>query len=147
MRRFAHAIIASLGILSACGSPTAPKISYAGDWSGVTSQGEAIGFTVSAEVVTKITIGYAFNGCRGSKEFTGLSQSIVPQVICIDACPGSVDSYRAFSYQSGNSLQEPTTAVNGFFLSSGNAAQGSASFRNYDSCGTATGVSWSATKR
>jgi hypothetical protein len=105
-------------------------------------------FTISAdEVVTAITFGYAFNGCRGSQTFANLSLPIAPQVTCIPGpCSGPVSAYRAFSYQAGNSIQEPMTQVVGM-LSAGANAQGTINFREYTACGSAIGVAWSATKR
>lgn len=133
---------------AACATPAAPKVSYAGEWAGATSQGEPITFTISAdETVTSITAGYAFNGCRGSKVFANLNVSIAPQVVCLPGpCSGPVSSYRAFSYQSGDVIQEPTTEVHGS-LFAGTNAQGTMNFRNYPACGDAIGVAWSATRR
>ena len=70
-------------VLSACGdksSPTAPSsapTSFNGQWSGTTSQGQSISFTVTSDRVTTITIGYNYNGCSGSKTATDLDLPIV----------------------------------------------------------------------
>jgi hypothetical protein len=142
-------VIAALcALCAACASPTAPTVSYAGQWAGSTAQGESIAFTISAdEVVTAITVGYAFNDCRGSQAFPNLNLSITPQVTCIPGpCSGPVSAYRGFSFQAGTVIQEPMTQVNGI-LFGGVGAQGTVNFRDYTGCGSATGVAWNATKR
>ena len=145
VRRF---LVALCAIAAACSSSGPSTISYAGQWAGTTAQGESIAFTISSDqLVTAITLGYAFNGCTGLQTYSNLSLSIVPQVTCVPGpCPSSVSSYRQFSYQTGGAAQEPMTQVNGI-LFSGGSAQGSANFRDYPGCGTVVGVAWSATKR
>ena len=145
MRRGASAALIVLA--AACGSQTSPNASYAGVWTGTTAQGEAISFTISSsEAVTAITVGYSFNGCRGSQRFENLNISIVPQVTCIPGpCSPSITTFRQFGYASGNPLQDPSTQVNGLFLST-SSAEGSANFRNFVGCGDAIGVAWTATR-
>ena len=132
----------------ACQRSTGPSgASYNGNWSGTTSQGRPIAFTISSnETVTSITVGHDFNGCSGSQTFSGLSISIKPMVECIPApCPASVTSYRDFHHLSGNPFEGQATDVNGLLL--GGTAQGTVNFRNFAGCGTVTGVSWTASKR
>lgn len=140
-------LVALCAIVAACSGPTAPGLSYSGQWAGVTAQGESITFTISPDqLVTAITLGYAFNGCRGSQTFANLNVSIVPQVTCVPGpCPGSLSSYREFSYQAGNSAQEPMTQVNGVIFADA-GARGTIDFRNYPDCGSAIGVAWNATR-
>ena len=138
-------------LATACSSPTmssdASGLSV-GDWRGTTSQGMPIAFTVSRdETVTTITLGYSFNGCSGSQTFSNLNIPTAPNVTCIPApCTGTIASYRAFNYSDGRFGTGPRTTINGLFLP-GNRAEGQAGFVDYPGCGTATGVTWSATKR
>ena len=133
-------------LMSACG-PTAPSSSALdGQWTGTTSQGTSIAFTVSPDQkVTAITVGYRFNGCSGVQTFTNLNLDTAPPVTCIPGpCPPVISSYRAFNYSAGP-IDGPLTLVNGFFPFM-RRADGQVSFRNYPDCGTALGVSWTATK-
>jgi hypothetical protein len=146
--RWLAAVIGCCGVALACGSSTGPRsASLAGGWFGRTSQGAPIAFNVSADdEVTSISIGYDFNGCRGSQEFTGLSLATAPNVTCIPGpCSGAVASYRAFGYSSGG-RDEPGTVINGLFLPTG-GAEGTVGFRDFPGCGTAMGVPWSAVRR
>ncbi len=145
-------LVASCMLVGACNGPTrpstvAPSLSI-GQWSGTTSQGMPIAFSVSAdEKVTSITIGYSFNGCSGSQTFSGLDLRTAPDVTCIPGpCSGAISSYRAFGYASSGPIDGPRTAVNGLFVSA-NRAEGQAGFFNYPGCGTASGVGWTATRR
>ena len=135
-------------LAAACASPASSKVSYAGQWTGSTAQGEPISFTISSdELVTAISVGYSFNGCRGSQTFTNLSISIAPQVTCIPGpCSPSITSYRAFGYENGDFIQGPSTEVHGGFPVV-TSATGTVNFRNYAGCGSAIGVAWSATRK
>jgi hypothetical protein len=140
-----------LALVTACGgtstTPGPTPVGNAGEWSGTTVQGTPIRFTVSSdEKVTAITIGYSFNSCSGSHTFADLRLETAPSVTCIPGpCPPAISSYRAFGY-SVRSDDGRFTTVNGLFLPSG-AAEGSAGFENYPSCGTALGVAWRASRR
>jgi hypothetical protein len=120
----------------------------AGEWSGTTSQGMPIAFTVSSdETVTAITIGYDFNECSGSSAYSDLNVPTAPQVTCIPGpCSGVVTSYRAFAYLNGSFGSGPVTQINGLFLP-GNQARGQVTFTDYPSCGTAPPAEWTARKR
>lgn len=142
-------MIAACALLAACSSPAVPSpAGYAGSWSGTTAQGMPISFTISAEeAVTTLTVGHAFNGCSASQTFSSLSLRIAPMVSCIPGpCPASVTSFRSFDYAAGNSFSEPSIDVHGLFPSAARA-EGTVNFRNYPGCGTAIGVSWTATRR
>jgi hypothetical protein len=136
-------------VISACGrGPTTPSgSSYDGQWSGTTSQGRPIAFTVSSDQkVTAITVGYSFNGCSGLQTFSDLNLDTAPNVTCIPGpCSPGVSSFRAFSYSAG-SIDGPLTVVNGGFPST-SRAEGVVGFTNYPGCGTALGVGWTATRR
>lgn len=137
----------------ACGGPASPSATNQsltiGEWSGTTSQGMPIAFSVSQdEKVTTLTLGYRFNSCSGTQTFSNLSLPTAPDVTCVPGpCPTTVSSYRAFSFTDGSRLNgQPITSVNGLFLP-GNRAEGQAGFNDYVGCGTAAGVTWTAFRR
>jgi hypothetical protein len=119
-----------------------------GEWSGTTSQGTPISFTVSpTELLTTISVGYDFNGCAGSQTFADLLVRTAPDLTCIPGpCSGVAASYRAFSYVKGTLGAGPVTQINGVFLP-GDEAKGQVVFRDYAGCGTAPAVEWAATRR
>jgi hypothetical protein len=136
--------IAGAILMSACHkSPTAPggSASYEGQWSGTTSQGRPIAFTVSsAQKVTAISIGYSFNGCAGTNTFSNLNLDIgnPPN-------PGSPSLGPSFGYGSGPPDGANYTQILGSFGST-TAATGSMTFGAYSGCGTAIGI-WTAARR
>ena len=139
-------MIAWCGLMSACGPTTPSSAGLEGQWSGTTSQGTPIAFTVSSDQkVTAINIGYSFNGCSGMQTFSNLNLETAPMVTCIPGpCPNTVSSYRAFGY-SARSIDGPSTTVNGLFTLA-TRAEGQAAFRDYPGCGTAVGIAWTATR-
>jgi hypothetical protein len=142
-------VVAAAGACSSPTAPTRPGLSLSvGQWSGTTSQGMSITFTVSPdETLTQIAIGYRVNGCSGSQTFTNLTVRTAPEVICASgSCPPGVTSYRAFNYASGIFGRGPATVVNGLFLP-GDRAEGRASFWDYPGCGSEGPVTWTATRR
>ncbi len=135
--RLSLVLVAALA--SACGSmsPAAPDSAYKGNWSGTTSHGMALAFTVSADQkITSITVGYSFNGCTGSKTFSGL---LVPIAVRQDT------GHAGFEFQSGPLDQANFTGVSGTFDSTTSAA-GLTAFGNYDGCANGL-ASWSATRQ
>jgi hypothetical protein len=141
-----------LVLLGSCSQPVLPfagaRSLSVGEWNGTTSQGTPIAFVVSPdETITQITLGYDFNGCSGSQTFADLNVPTNPNVSCIPGpCAGTLESYRAFGYTSGSPAAGPLMQVNGLFLP-GDQARGQATFSNYSSCGTATAVERTATRR
>jgi len=138
-------------LTNACGGPTTPSGARSlsvGEWRGTTSQGMPIAFTVSSdETLTTITLGHSFNGCSGSQTFSNLNIPTTRDVICIPGpCSGTTASFRSFSFSDGPRGSGPRTTANGLFLP-GNRAEGQAGFFDYPGCGTATGVTWTATRR
>jgi hypothetical protein len=149
MRSAAVVIVSCLQAAACGGSPTAATpAGYAGQWSGTTMQGRPIAFTIDAdEVVTSITLGHDFNGCSGSQTFSNLRLAIAPNVTCIPGpCSPSLQSYRAFSFGSGDRLEGPSTQINGLFPSQTHA-EGAVYFRDFPGCGSALAVGWTATRR
>jgi hypothetical protein len=119
-----------------------------GEWSGTTSQGTPIRFTVSpTESVVAISVEYNFNGCSGTHTADDVSVPTTPDLHCIPGpCSGTLASYRAFAYSVGSDPGEPRMQINGIFLPGGRA-QGQIGFFDYPACGSATGVTWTATRR
>ena len=71
MRSRAFAIWLLCVAVSGCGdsSPSAPSpatTSFNGQWTGTTSQGQPISFTVVSDRVTTISVGYNYSGCSGT---------------------------------------------------------------------------------
>jgi hypothetical protein len=127
--------------------PRSPAVRTTGEWLGTTSQGQPIAFSVSQdERVTTLSIGYAFKDCAGTRRFPEISVPTAPNVVCMNGpCGRGVSTYRAFSVADGAAPPAAHTQVNGVFLP-GDAAQGQASFSDYEGCGSAT-VTWRATRR
>ena len=142
-------IVAVCAAASACSNdgvttPTPSASSYAGEWSGTTSQGAPISFSISAgQTVTSITVGYKFNGCSGSNTFANLSlqiataQSPFPPRVPTGDSPG-------FGFGSGPPEGANYTQVLGT-LPSGQTSTGSVAFLNFSDCGNAV-ANWTATK-
>jgi hypothetical protein len=139
-----------LTVTAACSSPSGPSDStviYTGTWTGTTTQGRAISFTVSADQqVTAITVGYSFNGCSGSKTFPNLSLAIAkvqpppgnPQP------PGPFENNPGFGFGSGAPDGADFVQVYGAFTSA-QSATGSVVFGAFSGCGN-SGATWTATK-
>jgi hypothetical protein len=143
-------VLCLIGIWSstACsgGSVTAPgglERAYVGEWTGATSHGATITFSVSApNIVTSITIGHSFNGCRGTQTFSGLSVGIGESGL-----PGRMPtpSNPGFGFGSGSPEAQNFVQVAGQFTS-GQAANGTVTFLNFQECGNTVAL-WNATKR
>ena len=111
-------------------SPTIPSSGgYDGQWSGTTSQGRTITFTISPDQkVTAITAGYSFSGCSGSNTFSNLNLDIgTPPNPASPSGPG-------FGFGSGPPDGPDYTQVYGSF-SSGSTATGTVIFGDYSGCG------------
>jgi hypothetical protein len=135
----------------ACSGPATPSGGVAvrsGEWSGVTSQGTPIAFTVSSnETVTSITVSYRFNGCSGSKAFTNLNLPTRPEVICVPApCTGSIASFRRLSFSDRSAENGSRTTISGLFLP-GDRAEGQVQFADYPECGSTASAPWTAVRR
>jgi|SRR5688572_10568344 len=141
-------LLVGMWTVSACssGSVTAPgglERSYTGEWTGATSQGTNITFSVSApNVVTSITIGHNFTGCRDTQTFSSLSLGIGESGL-----PGRVltPSNSGFGFGSGSPEAPNFVQVTGQFTSS-QSANGTVTFLNFEKCGNAV-AQWSATRR
>src|SRR5688572_13683671 len=127
------------------GSVTAPgglERAYTGEWTGATSQGTTITFSVSAlNIVTSITIGHNFNGCRDTQTFSSLSLGIGESGL-----PGRVPtpSNSGFGFGSGSPEAPNFVQVTGQFTSS-QSANGTVTFLNFEKCGNTVAL-WNAIK-
>jgi hypothetical protein len=144
--------VALCGLAGGCGdsSPAAPSaggagqtatVGFEGQWSGTTSQGRPISFTVSRDQkVTALTLGYNFGACSGSKTFSNLDLGIA-------SGPNPATSLGpAFELDSGSPEDPNATRVFGAFGSSATAS-GFMVFFNYQGCGEFVSGLWSASKR
>ena len=142
-QRFSATALCILG--AACQSPTTPT-TYAGEWSGTTAQNRPIAFTVSfAEIVTTITVGHDFNGCSASATFTDLRVNLRLAERQSVAGGPPVPSFN-IGFGDPDSPDGPDTRIYVLFPSTARA-EGKVNFRNYPGCGSASDVSWTATKR
>ena len=142
--------VVSWVLMSACGSnnstPLTPSpgetLRYDGQWSGTTSQGKPITFTVSSDQkVTAITVEYNFGGCSGLHTFPGLNLEIAyPPFRTTPLTPGP-----GFGYGSGSPESPNYTQIAGWFTST-TVANGTVAFGGYPGCGNAVGI-WTAGKR
>ena len=124
-------------------APGGPERAYTGEWTGATSQGTTITFSVSApNIVTSITIGHSFNGCRDTQTFSGLSVGIGESGL-----PGRMPtpSNPGFGFGSGSPEAPNFVQVTGQFTSS-RAANGTVTLLNFVDCGNSVAL-WNATKR
>jgi len=113
---------------------------YEGQWTGTTSQGMPINFTIAEKKVTSLSVGFNFNGCAGMNTFPNLSLAIGSP-----PNPGSPYPGPGFGFGSGAPDGPNYTQVYGTFAS-GSAASGSMIFGDYSGCGTSLGI-WSATRK
>jgi hypothetical protein len=126
-------------ILGACeNGPSAPSAAgYAGEWIGTTSQASPITFAVSSsEKVTKIGVGYSFNGCAGSISLdadAALQRSPVPVEV------------RLLDYESAPP-GTPNRMIFHFLFTSTTQAQGMVTFVDFAGCGTVN-ATWTAARR
>lgn len=153
---FAILVASSTGCTHVLGSqivrsPVAPfnrnQSLSVGEWSGTTSQGMPIAFTVSDdEILTKMTIGHDFNGCMDTESFEDVQTPTTSNLTCIPGpCPNTAASYRSLVFVSGSDGHDRHIQVNGVFLPFGEA-RGQAVFSNFPACGSAT-AEWTATRR
>ena len=129
----------TLLLAAACGGPSGPTATIAGQWSGTTSQGTPITFTVSGDLtLTSLALGYRFNGCEGSATYApGAALTRVP------TAPTPVYSG---VYESGPVGSASRTIVT-FLVTSTTEAHGMVIFIDYPGCGTTpTTVTWTAAK-
>ena len=132
-------------IACSSGSVTAPggvERVYTGEWTGATSQGTTITFSVSApNIVTSITIAHNFNGCRDTQKFSGLSLGIGESGL-----PGRMptSSRPGFGFGSGSPEAPNFVQVTGQFTSS-HVANGTVTFLNFGACGNAAAI-WNAAR-
>jgi hypothetical protein len=137
--------MALCAVIGACGgssvTPLPVPTGYDGQWSGTTSQGKPITFTVSTDQkVTAIRVEYSFNGCSGTHAFSNLSLDIgtPPNPAAPTLGPG-------FGYGTAGPDGSNYTQIYGTFNST-TTAIGTVVFAEYPGCGSTAGI-WNATRR
>lgn len=152
-RSVAASLFLSLLSLAACRSgltaPTDAGTNYTGRWTGTTSQGASIVFTVSSDqIVTAIAVGHDFNGCRGTETFSGLSLIISRPGFSVTRMPtlsgASTSSNPAFGFGSGSPESPTFTQITGMFLST-TTATGTVTFLSFPGCGNGVAL-WNASR-
>jgi hypothetical protein len=140
-------LLLAVGLAAACRrSPMDPgTINHAGNWSGTTSQGTPISFTISSsERVTAISVGYDFSGCSGTRTFTDLNVAITSAPAGL--LPPDLQQFSGFSFRDGAEGAANATQVAGA-LKSETTASGAVSFESYAGCtDTFKGATWNASK-
>jgi len=126
---------AGMAILIWCAcSPARPTpLNFNGDWSGTTSQGRPIRFSVQDVRVIAVTVEYAFGGCAGSLT--------IPADAILQNTSGTADAVVTYT---PNGPAGARTTVN-FLFTSPTSAHGTAQFTNYPTCGDSN-VTWTANK-
>src|SRR5215471_5904894 len=72
MRRLSIVLVTACSVAASCGgsgsspSPAPAPATYEGQWTGLTSQGSDISFTVTAaQTIMTVNFGFSFPGCSG----------------------------------------------------------------------------------
>ena len=128
---------AGMAILIWCACAPSPRptpLNFNGDWSGTTSQGRAIRFTIANLQVTTVTVEYAFSGCTGSVTIPATAPLLNP---------GGTAS--AVVTHTPNGLSGPSRTVVNFLFPSITTANGTVQFADYPGCGS-TNATWTAAK-
>jgi hypothetical protein len=138
-----YAAVCVLALSAACGGgpsgPSGPSAaSYAGEWTGTTSQGTPLTFTVSPErTVTRITVGYNFEGCSGTATYA--------TAVAIQNVPTAPVPVGSAIYDSGR--DSGNRVLISFLLTSNNDAHGVVIFSEWAGCGsTVANAPWTAAK-
>jgi hypothetical protein len=133
-------VAAGLAILiwCACAPPPPPRLAprnFSGTWTGTTSQGRAISFTVSRNLrITGLTLGYAYGGCSGSLT--------IPADVPLLNTPRWASAIVAHS---SNEPSGPRRVVVRFVLPAPGNANGTVEFRDDPACGSSE-ATWTATR-
>jgi hypothetical protein len=143
-RRLAISIVIVICAHIACDSGTGPSpLGYAGEWTGTTSQGTPMRFSVSAaDSVTSFTLAYNFSAdCSGRLTYTDLA---LPIHTLNPPGPPPFDQ-PGFGY-STNDDGARGTLIAGHFSPDRRSASGQFSLVHYGACDTVVGM-WNATRR
>jgi hypothetical protein len=144
-RHLAISIIIVICAHIACDRGMGPSpLGYAGEWTGTTSQGTPIRFSVSAaDTVTSFTLAYNFSAdCSGTLTYTQLA---LPIHTLNPPGPPPYDQ-PGFGYSTSSDDAASGTLIAGHFSSDRRSASGQFSLVYYGACGTVVGR-WNATRR
>jgi len=131
-------LAAGLAILIWCAcSPVRPApLDFSGSWSGTTSQGRPIAFSVSPDLrITTLSIDYAFSTCSGTVTMSPSAALANPN-----------GTASAVAVNAPNGLNGPSRTSVNFLFPSPTSASGTAQFFDYPDCGNSN-ATWTATKR
>ena len=138
LTRLEWQFVAGMAILiwCACAPPRPTPLDFSGSWTGTTSQGRPIAFTVSRDLaITGLTLEYAFGTCSGSV-----------------AIPANVPLLNTTATAAANVVYTPNgpsgpDRINTFFtFTSTTNANGTVLFADFAGCSNTT-ATWTATKR
>lgn len=133
-------LVTGLAILiwCACAPPAPPRVAprrdFSGRWTGRTSQGRAIAFTVSGNQITALTVDYACGGGSGS-----LTLPAGVPLLNLSGRPAATITF------SSDGPSGPTRIVVRFLFQSARSANGLVEFTNDPACGSSE-VTWTATR-
>ena len=128
---------AGMAILIWCACAPTPRptpLNFNGDWSGTTSQGRPIRFTVADLRVTAVTVDYAFSGCTGTVTIAASAPLQNPS-----------GTASAVVTNIPNGPTGPSRTVVNFLFPSIASANGTVQFADYPGCG-GTNATWTAAK-
>lgn len=145
VRRLVISVVIVISAHVACDGGASPTpLGYAGEWTGTTSQGTPIGFSVSAaDTVTSFTLAYDFAAdCTGTLAYTDLALEIHRLT------PPGPPPYDqpGFGYATSSDDGARGTLIAGRFAPDRRSASGQFSLVRYGACGTVVGR-WNATRR
>jgi hypothetical protein len=127
---------------TACHNAVEPTpVGYAGEWTGTTTQGTPVRFSVSGNAVTSISITYNFSPtCTGTLSYTSLAAEIHP----LDPPGPPPFDQPGFGYSTTDGMQG--TLIAGHFSADRRSASGQFTLVRYGACETVVG-SWTANRR
>lgn len=136
----AHGTIAAgLAVLLWCACAPGPRptpLDFSGNWTGQTSQGRSISFTVSSgQLITTVSVEFAFGTCSGGTTFS----TNAPLLNTAGTADAVVTNTPAGATGTGRTVVH-------FLFPSVTTANGTVDFVDFANCGNSS-ATWTATKR